>query len=188
MDRRSFIKSGLIAAAVGATAGPEAIAREAGRQAAREQRAKGILNYNPNMQYRPMGRTGVSVSALGFGMLRLPMKGGHVDFEQTTPMVRRAIEGGVNYIDTGRVYLGGESEQAVGKALAGGWRDRVYVTSKMPWWEMQGADDFEKFFDQSRRAIGTDVIDFYHIHMIMHRGWNDYVLPYRLIEKMERLF
>lgn len=187
MDRRSFIKSGLIAAAVGATAGPEAIAREAGRQAAREQRAKGILNYNPNMQYRPMGRTGVSVSALGFGMLRLPMKGGHVDFEQTTPMVRRAIEGGVNYIDTGRVYLGGESEQAVGKALAGGWRDRVYVTSKMPWWEMQGADDFEKFFDQSRRAIGTDVIDFYHIHMIMHRGWNDYVLPYRLIEKMERL-
>ena len=103
------------------------------------------------------------------------------------PMVRRAIEGGVNYIDTGRVYLGGESEQAVGKALAGGWRDRVYVTSKMPWWEMQSADDFEKFFDQSRRAIGTDVIDFYHIHMIMHRGWNDYVLPYRLIEKMERL-
>lgn len=75
----------------------------------------------------------------------------------------------------------------MGKALAGGWRDRVYVTSKMPWWEMQSADDFEKFFDQSRRAIGTDVIDFYHIHMIMHRGWNDYVLPYRLIEKMERL-
>lgn len=52
---------------------------------------------------------------------------------------------------------------------------------------MQSADDFEKFFDQSRRTIGTDVIDFYHIHMIMHRAWNDYVLPYRLIEKMERL-
>lgn len=102
-------------------------------------------------------------------------------------MVRRAIEGGVNYIDTGRVYLGGESEQTVGRALAGGWRDRVYVTSKMPWWEMRSADDFEKFFDQSRRTIGTDVIDFYHIHMIMHRAWKDYVLPYRLIEKMERL-
>ena len=115
------------------------------------------------------------------------MKGGHVDFDQTTPMVHRAIEGGVNYIDTGRVYMGGESELAVGKAHAGGWRDRVYVTSKMPWWEMQSADDFEKFFDQSRRAIGTDVIDFYHIHMIMHRAWNDYVLPYKLIEKMERL-
>ena len=187
MDRRDFIKSGLLAAAVGAVSGPKAIAQEAERQATREQLSKDILNYNPQMQYRPMGRTGVSVSALGFGMLRLPMKNGHVDFDQTTPMVRRAIEGGVNYIDTGRVYLGGESEQAVGKALAGGWRDRVYVTSKMPWWEMQSADDFEKFFDQSRRTIGTDIIDFYHIHMIMHRAWKDYVLPYKLIEKMERL-
>ena len=135
MDRRNFIKSGLFAAAVGAMNAPKAIAQEAERQVAREQLSKGILNYNPQMQYRPMGRTGVNVSALGFGMLRLPMKNGHVDFDQTTPMVRRAIEGGVNYIDTGRVYLGGESEQAVGKALAGGWRDRVYVTSKMPWWE-----------------------------------------------------
>lgn len=117
MDRRSFIKSGLIAAAVGATAGPEAIAREAGRQAAREQRAKGILNYNPNMQYRHMGRTGVSVSALGFGMLRLPMKGGHVDFEQTTPMVRRAIEGGVNYIDTGRCTLGARASRPWARLL-----------------------------------------------------------------------
>ena len=157
MDRRDFIKSGLLAVAVGAVSGPKVIAQEAERQVAREQLSKKILNYNPQMQYRPMGRTGVNVSALGFGMLRLPMRNGHVDFDQTTPMVRRAIEGGVNYIDTGRVYLGGESEQAVGKALAGDWRDRVYVTSKMPWWEMRSADDFEKFFDQSRRTIGTDV-------------------------------
>ena len=187
MDRRNFIKSGLFAAAAGAAMGPKAIAQEANKRMEQEQKTRDILNYNPQMQYRPMGRTGVNVSALGFGMLRLPMKSGHVDFDQTTPMVHRAIEGGVNYIDTGRVYMGGESEQAVGKALAGGWRDRVYVTSKMPWWEMQRADDFEKFFDQSRRAIDTDVIDFYHIHMIMHRAWKDYVLPYRLIEKMENL-
>lgn len=183
MDRRDFLKSGLFAAAASAIIGPKALAQEVEKQAVRERLSREILNYNPQMQYRPMGRTGVKVSALGFGMLRLPMKNGHVDFDQTTPMVRRTIEGGVNYIDTGRVYLGGESEQTVGRALAGGWRDRVYVTSKMPWWEMRSADDFEKFFDQSRRTIGTDVIDFYHIHMIMHRAWKDYVLPYRLIER-----
>ena len=120
MERRDFIKSGLLAAAVGAIKGPKAIAQEAENRAMKEQQAKDILNYNPQMRYRPMGRTGVNVSALGFGMLRLPMKNGHVDFDQTTPMVRRAIEGGVNYIDTGRVYLGGESELAVGKALDGG--------------------------------------------------------------------
>ena len=76
MDRRNFIKSGLLAAAVGAITGPKAIAREAEKKVAREQLSKDILNYNPQMQYRPMGRTGVNVSALGFGMLRLPMKGG----------------------------------------------------------------------------------------------------------------
>ena len=186
INRRNFIKSGLLTAAMGA-ADSRGIAQESQKQEQSASLSEGILNYHPGMPYRPMGRTGVNVSALGFGMLRLPMKNGHVDFDQTTPMVRRAIEGGVNYIDTGRVYMGGESEQAVGKALAGGWRDRVYVTSKMPWWEMQSADDFEKFFDESRRAIGTDVIDFYHVHMIMHRAWKDYVLPYKLIEKMERL-
>ena len=68
MDRRDFIKSGLLAAAVGAMSGPKAIAQEAERQVAREQLSKDILNYNPRMQYRPMGRTGVNVSALGFGM------------------------------------------------------------------------------------------------------------------------
>ena len=83
MDRRDFIKSGLLAAAVGAAVGPEAIAQEAVRQAERERLSKDILNYNPQMQYRPMGRTGVNVSALGFGMLRLLMRTGHVDFDQT---------------------------------------------------------------------------------------------------------
>ena len=150
MDRRDFLKSGLFAAAASVIIGPKALAQEVEKQTIRERLSKEILNYNPQMQYRPMGRTGVKVSALGFGMLRLPI-------------------------------------QAVCRALAGGWRDRVYVTSKMPWWEMRSADDFERFFDQSRRSIGTDVIDFYHIHMIMHRAWKDYVLPYRLIEKMERL-
>jgi len=120
MDRRDFIKSGILTAAIGSMNSPRAIAQEAERQVGKKELSKDILNYNPQMRYRPMGRTGVNVSALGFGMLRLPMKDGHVDFEQTTPMVRRAIEGGVNYIDTGRVYMGGESEQAVGKALAGG--------------------------------------------------------------------
>ena len=188
MDRRDFIKRTLAAAAVGAVTGPAAVAREAGKQAEKAEMQKNILNYNPQMRYRPMGRTGIMVSALGFGMLRLPTdSSGKVDFGQTTPMVRRAIEGGVNYIDTGRVYLGGQSEQAVGKALAGGWRDRVYVTSKAPWWEMQSEADFDRLFDESRRTIGTDVIDFYHIHMIMHRGWKEKVLPYKLIEKMERL-
>ena len=68
MDRRDFIKSGLFAAAIGAMTGPKAIAEEAEKQSVREQLSKDILNYNPQMQYRPMGRTGVNASALGFSV------------------------------------------------------------------------------------------------------------------------
>jgi len=148
-----------------------------------------VLNFNPGMQYRPMGRTGVQVSALGFGLLRLPMlsDGKTVDSDQSVGMIHRAIEGGVNYIDMARVYLGGQSEQIAGKALKGPWRDRVYVTSKAPWWIMEKPEDFEKLFDESRRTIGTDVIDFYHIHMIMHRAWKEKVIPFKLIDKIMKL-
>lgn len=52
MNRRDFIKSGLLAAAVGAVGGPKVIAQEAERQAASVQLSKDILNYNPQMQYR----------------------------------------------------------------------------------------------------------------------------------------
>lgn len=187
MNRRHFLKGSLLLAAAGSALKPAGAQAQDQGSGLPDQSGLTILNYNPAMRYRPMGQTGRMVSALGFGMLRLPMKDGKVDFDQTVAMVHRAIEGGVNYIDTGRVYLGGQSELAVGKALAGGWRDRVYVTSKSPWWIMERPEDFEKFFDESRRAIGTDVIDFYHIHMIMHRGWSTRVVSFRLIEKMEKL-
>lgn len=187
MNRREFLKSAAIFSAAGSVlGGGKAFAPAA--QAAAEP-VTNALNYNPKMRYRPMGRTGVNVSALGFGLLRLPMlaDGKTVDMDQSVAMVRRAIEGGVNYIDTGRVYLGGQSEAVAGKALAGSWRDRVYLTSKAAWWIMERPEDFEKQFDESRRAMNTDVIDFYHIHMIMHRGWREKVIPYKLIDKMMKL-
>ena len=66
MDRRDFIKSGLLAAAAGAMTGPKAIAQEAERQAVREQLPEDILNYNPQMQYRPMGRTDILPRVPGY--------------------------------------------------------------------------------------------------------------------------
>ena len=186
MDRRTFLKGTATLAAGGGVIG--ASAPLSAVWAAAQQPAD-IRNYRPGMRYRPHGLTGVSVSALGFGMLRLPMlaDGKTVDEAQVIRMVRHAVDQGLNYVDTGYVYLDGQSETVTGKALAGGYRDRVYLTSKSPWWIMERPEDFERFFDESRRRLQTDVIDFYHIHMIMHRGWKEKVVPFRLIEKMERL-
>ncbi|WP_301186633.1 aldo/keto reductase, partial [uncultured Desulfovibrio sp.] len=153
------------------------------------QEPSNIRNFHPEMRYRPHGLTGVAVSALGFGMLRLPLlaDGKTVDEARTIAMLRHAIDHGLNYVDTGYVYLGGQSEAVTGKALAGGYRDRIWLTSKSPWWIMERPEDFERFFDESRRRLQTDVIDFYHIHMIMHRGWKEKVVPFRLIDRMMEL-
>ncbi len=187
MNRRDFLKSAALMAAAGSVLGKGSVLNAAAPSAGKP--AGPVLNFNPQMRYRPMGRTGVNVSALGFGLLRLPMlaDGKTVNSDLSVAMIHRAIEGGVNYIDTGRVYLGGQSEAVAGKALKGKWRDRVYVTSKSPWWIMEKPEDFERFFDESRRTMGCDVIDFYHIHMIMHRGWKEKVIPFKLIDKIMKL-
>ncbi len=185
MDRRSFIKSIMGAAAAGGLAGSMQISPAW----AASQDPANIRNFHPNMRYRPHGLTGASVSALGFGMLRLPMleDGKTVDEKKVIEMTRHAIDHGLNYVDTGYVYLGGQSEAVTGKALADGYRDKVYLTSKSPWWIMERPEDFGKFFDESRKRLQTDHIDFYHIHMIMHRGWKEKVLPFRLMDKMMKL-
>ena len=85
------------------------------------------------MQYRKFGNTGVSISALGFGCMRLPEveENGtfHVDYEKSNEMLRRAAELGVNYFDTAYFYCHADSEVAVGKALKP-IRDKVYISTK----------------------------------------------------------
>ena len=87
------------------------------------------------MIYRPLGNTGLKVSQLGFGAMRLPMTWeegplkGTIIREQAIPMIHRAFEAGVNYIDTAVGYCGGDSQRVVGEALKG-WRDRIIVSTK----------------------------------------------------------
>lgn len=188
MDRRNFIKTAALLTATGTMLGTDVPSLHANAHPA-TVKAEAIRNYNPAMHYRPMGRTDVVVSALGFGMLRLPMQEDRrtVDEQASIAMVRYAIEQGLNYVDTAHVYIDGQSEQMVGKALQNGYRERVYLTSKSPWWIMEKPEDFERLFDISRKRLQTDVIDFYHIHFVCSRGWDAKIVPFRLIEKIEKL-
>ena len=87
MNRRDFLKSAALLTAAGAMLGKGAVLKAAEAPAAKPTGP--VLNFNPQMQYRPMGRTGVNVSALGFGLLRLPMlaDGRTVDFDQSVAMI-----------------------------------------------------------------------------------------------------
>ena len=85
------------------------------------------------MQYHSFGQTGIQISALGFGAMRLPtttINGQTVyDTEAGIRIIRRAFDLGVNYVDTAPYYCGGDSEIIVGQALKG-WRDKVYLSTK----------------------------------------------------------
>ncbi len=119
------------------------------------------------MRYTPFGtKSGVEISRLGFGSMRLPMievAGKQVvDEEQAIPMIQRAFALGVNYIDSAWFYCDHLSEYTVGKALKG-WRDRVYLSTKYPIGNDKG---YRELLEVQLGKLDTDYIDFYHFHGI----------------------
>lgn len=193
MNRRHFLQTAVLTGAAASLAGTNAaqagpVRTGTGQTGEPELSSRTVRNFHPEMPYRRMGRTGVMVSALGFGMLRLPMlaDGKTVDEQQTVDMLRYGIDNGINYVDTARGYLRGQSETAVGKALRNGYRDRVYLATKLNLGGMRDEGDFQRMFDESRRQLHTDVIDFYLMHHVTHRTWNGSVLPYKVLDKVQR--
>ena len=119
---------------------------------------------------RKLGRTGVSVSPLCLGAM---MFGGwgNEDHDDSIRIIHRALDAGINFIDTADVYARGESEEIVGKALTGGRRDNVVLATKV---HGTMGDDPNEFgnsrrwivreVDNSLRRLKTDWIDLYQIH------------------------
>jgi predicted aldo/keto reductase-like oxidoreductase len=117
---------------------------------------------------------GLDVSILGFGAMRLPVLDGdhsRIDEEAATKLVHDAIRGGVNYVDTAWVYHGGQSEPFLGRALRGGWREKVQLATKCPVWDMNAEADFERVIDQQLEKLQTERIDFYLLHAISAGPW-----------------
>ena len=86
--------------------------------------------------------------------MRLAQKDGRIDEERAARQIRYAIDRGVNYIDTAWPYHGGESEPFVGRALAGGYRERVKLATKLPAWLVKNRADMDRFLDAQLRETG----------------------------------
>ena len=118
------------------------------------------------MQHRRLGRTGLKVSALGFGTMRFKMVDGHVDQDLAVAALHRAMELGVNYFDSAVGYCHSESEMTLGKALKGRREGKVISTKYPPWGRSLTADDCRQIIEQSLSRLGVDLIDVYHIHSL----------------------
>ncbi len=126
------------------------------------------------MQYRTMGKLDFRPSALGFGCMRLPVLNNdskQINEPEAIAMIRRAIDSGVNYVDTAYGYHGGNSEPLVGKALRDGYRDKVRLATKLPMWLMKEPGDADRCFEEQRERLGTERIDFYLLHALDGDRW-----------------
>ncbi len=128
------------------------------------------------MQYRKMGKLGIEVSAFGIGCMRFPMINTQegkrvVDQELANKIIHTAIENGVNYLDTAYVYSDRQAEKVLGKALEGGWREKVYVATKLPIWDCNSREDMDRLYEEQRTNLGVDCIDFYLIHALNRDQW-----------------
>ena len=111
------------------------------------------------MQYRKMGNTGVEVSALGFGCMRMPVLEGQpdncIDEARAIAMIRDAIDKGLNYVDTAYFYHHEASEPLVGKALLDGYREKVNIATKMPVFAVEKEEDFDFFLNNQLERLQT---------------------------------
>ena len=129
------------------------------------------------MEYRAFGRTGLEVSAIGFGCWEIGGGYGHFDDSEVEAAVQRALDLGINLFDTAEGYGYGQSERILGKALGARRKEAILVTKFGIYIEDgRGSRDSRRetalaAIDRSLKALGTDYVDVYLIH------WPDKKVP-----------
>ena len=122
----------------------------------------------------------LSLSALGFGAMRLPVTDGddtRPDADAVREMVKSAFEGGINYFDTAWGYHGGNSERVMGEALSAYPRDSFYLATKFPGYSLSNMGRAEEIFEKQLKKLRTDHVDFYLFHNVCEMNIDAYLDP-----------
>ena len=132
------------------------------------------------MLYNTLGKTGLEVSRLGFGTMRLPTKTDNADIDknEASKMLEYGIENGINIIDTAYPYHSkgldgnGESEKFLGEFLSeNSLRDEIILQTKSPSWAIDNFEDFNHYLDIQLEKLQTDYIDIYLLHSLTVPDW-----------------
>lgn len=130
------------------------------------------------MIYKPFQN--LNLSALGFGCMRLPTVDGNdanIDEAEAAQLIARAMEGGVNYYDTAWGYHFGNSELVMGRILKEYPRDRFYLATKFPGYDLSNMGKVEEIFDKQLEKCQVDYFDFYLFHNVCEMNIDAYLDP-----------
>ena len=120
----------------------------------------------------------LKLSALGMGTMRLPVINGddaNIDYEATQEMVDYAMENGVNYYDTAWGYHNGNSETVIGKALSKYPREKFYLATKFPGYDLSNMDKVEEIFEKQLEKCQVEHFDFYLVHNVCEMNIDAYL-------------
>src|SRR5437660_6665138 len=117
---------------------------------------------HPDMQYRTLGRTGERVSAIGLGGWHIGLK--HIDEQLSLRLVRTAIDRGITFLDNCWDYNDGASEVRMGNALRDGYRDKVFLMTKI---DGRSKAEATRQLDESLRRMRVEMIDLVQHHEIL---------------------
>lgn len=122
----------------------------------------------------------IRLSALGLGAMRLPAlegKDAQIDEPAAQEMVDYAMEYGVNYYDTAWGYHSGQSELALGRALARYPRESFYLATKFPGYDLNNMGKVEEIFEAQLKKCQVDYFDFYLFHNVCEMNIDAYLDP-----------
>jgi diketogulonate reductase-like aldo/keto reductase len=152
MDRRDFLKTATVAAA-GSVAAARAQSTSASLATRRPE--------SPNMIYRELGRTGERVSAIGLGGYHI---GKQQDPNESIRLIRSAIDRGITFMDNCWDYNGGISEVRMGQALRDGYRQKVFLMTKI---DGRDKNTASRQIEESLGRLQTDAIDLLQFHEVI---------------------
>lgn len=120
----------------------------------------------------------LKLSALGMGAMRLPVTGGKdadIDETATAEMVKYAFDHGVNYFDTAWGYHEGNSELVMGKVLSEYPREKFYLATKFPGYDLANMTKVEEIFEKQLEKCRVSYFDFYLFHNVCEMNINEYL-------------
>lgn len=164
LTRRQFLRDvGVTCATTGLIVSPLTAGVGLGKEGPKE-----TVDAQPKMEYRPLGKTGLKVSAVSCGVMRL----------EDRAVLFDALERGVNYFDTAHGYQGGNNEKMLGGVLKEYGRDKAYVVTKVPPYEkgiigkqLRDTATMEEMLETSLQRLRTDYVDVLFLHNIEDPSW-----------------